>query len=241
MQPGKLAEYVRGAVRGGFSDDGLIQRFQLAVYPDLPANWSYSDRRPDPASEALAWATFQRLRALDPGSIGAEQPDGFDVPFLRFDDEAQTMLIEWTTDLMQRLCAGDEPAWMESHLSKYRSLAGRLALVLHLADGGTGPIVADTLAKALDWCGFLEAHARRIYAPAIDGGLSAAHAILRHRAELGDTFTARDVQRRGWAGLSDRDTIGEALELLVEHRHLTATVEDTGGRPSVAFTWRAAP
>jgi hypothetical protein len=241
MQPGKLAEYVRGAVRGGFSDDGLIQRFQLAVYPDLPANWSYSDRRPDPASEALAWATFQRLRALDPGSIGAEQPDGFDVPFLRFDDEAQTMLIEWTTDLMQRLRAGDEPAWMESHLSKYRSLAGRLALVLHLADGGTGPIVADTLAKALDWCGFLEAHARRIYAPAIDGGLSAAHAILRHRAELGDTFTARDVQRRGWAGLSDRDTIGEALELLVEHRHLTATVEDTGGRPSVAFTWRAAP
>jgi len=239
MQPGKLAEYVRGAVRGGFSDDGLIQRFQLAVYPDLPANWSYSDRRPDPASEALAWATFQRLRALDPGSIGAEQPDGFDVPFLRFDDEAQAMLIEWTTDLMQRLRAGDEPAWLESHLSKYRSLAGRLALVLHLADGGTGPIVADTLAKALDWCGFLEAHARRIYAPAIDGGLSAAHAILRHRAELGDAFTARDVQRRGWAGLSDRDTIGEALELLVEHGQVSATVEDTGGRPSVTFSWRA--
>ena len=241
MQPGKLAEYVRGAVRGGFSDDGLIQRFQLAVYPDLPANWSYSDRRPDPASEAHAWATFQRLRALDPDSIGAEQPDGFDVPFLRFDDEAQAMLIEWTTDLMQRLRAGDEPAWMESHLSKYRALAGRLALVLHLADGGTGPIVADTLAKALDWCAFLEAHARRIYAPALDGGLSAAHAILRHRAELGDTFTGRDVQRRGWAGLSDRDTIGEALELLAEHRHLSAAVENTGGRPSVTFTWGAAP
>lgn len=240
MQPGKLAEYVRGAIRGGFSDDGLIQRFQMAVYPDLPANWSYCDRRADPASEARAWATFQRLRALDPDAIGAERGYGIDVPFLRFDDEAQGLLIEWTTALMHRLRAGEEPAWMESHLSKYRALAGRLALVLHLADGGTGNIAADTLATALDWCDYLEGHARRIYAPAMDNGLSAAHLILKKRAELGDTFTLRDMQRRCWAGLSDRDTIAEGLELLLEHRHLAESVEQTGGRPSVVYAWRAA-
>jgi len=240
MQPGKLAEYVRGAIRGGFSDDGLIQRFQLAVYPDLPANWSYCDRRADPASEARAWSTFQRLRALDPDTIGAERADGIDVPFLRFDDEAQSLLIEWTTALMHRLRAGEEPAWMESHLSKYRALAGRLALVLHLADGGTGPINADTLATALDWCDYLEGHARRIYAPAMDNGLSAAHLILKKRAELSESFTLRDMQRRCWAGLSDRDTIAEGLELLLEHRHLVESVEQTGGRPSVVYAWRAA-
>jgi len=240
MQPGKLAEYVRGAIRGGFSDDGLIQRFQMAVYPDLPAGWSYSDRRPDPTAEARAWATFQRLRALDPDTIGAEHADGIDVPFLRFDDEAQSLLIEWTTALMHRLRAGEEPAWMESHLSKYRALAGRLALVLHLADGGTGNIAADTLATALDWCDYLEAHARRIYAPAMDNGLSAAHLILKKRAELGEAFTLRDMQRRCWAGLSDRDTITEGLELLMEHRHLAESVEQTGGRPSKVYVWRAA-
>lgn len=243
MQPGKLAEYVRGAIRGGFSDDGLIQRFQLAVYPDLPANWSYRDRRADPASEARAWEAFQRLRALDPDTIGAERTDGIDVPFLRFDDEAQSLLIEWTTALMHRLRAGDEPAWMESHLSKYRALAGRLALVLHLADGETGPINADTLATALDWCDYLEGHARRIYAPAMDNGLSAAHLILKRHRELGDAFTLRDLQRRCWAGLSDRDTIAEGLELLVEHRHLVERVEPAspnGGRPSVVYAWRAA-
>lgn len=239
MQPGKLAEYVRGAIRGGFSDDGLIQRFQMAVYPDLPANWSYCDRPADPASEARAWATFQRLRALDPDAIGAERAEGIDVPFLRFDDEAQGLLIEWTTKLMQRLRAGDEPAWMESHLSKYRALAGRLALVLHLADGGTGRIGGDTLATALEWCDYLEGHARRIYAPAMDNGLGAAHLILKRRAQLGDTFTPRDIQRRNWAGLSDRDTIAEGLELLVEHHHLAATVEPTGGRPSTVYAWRA--
>lgn len=243
MQPGKLAEYVRGAIRGGFSDDGLIQRFQLAVYPDLPANWSYCDRRTDPASEARAWATFQQLRTLDPDTIGAERADGIDVPFLRFDDEAQSLLIEWTTALMHRLRAGEEPAWMESHLSKYRSLAGRLALVLHLADGGTGPIKADTLATALNWCDYLEGHARRIYAPAVDNGLTAAHLILKKRGDLGDLFTARDLQRRGWAGLSDRDTIAEGLELLVEHRHVAESNEPAGpngGRPSVVYAWRAA-
>lgn len=242
MQPGKLAEYVRGAIRGGFSDDGLIQRFQLAVYPDLPANWSYCDRRTDPASEARAWATFQHLRALDPDAIGAECADGIDVPFLRFDEEAQGLLIEWTTVLMRRLRAGEEPAWMESHLSKYRALAGRLALVLHLADGGTGPVNADTLATALDWCDYLEGHARRIYAPAIDNGLSAAHLILKKRAELGDTFTLRDMQRRCWAGLSDRDTIVEGLDLLLEYRHLAESVQlagPSGGRPSVVYAWRA--
>jgi hypothetical protein len=240
MQPGKLAEYVRGAVRGGFSDDGLIQRFQLAVYPDLPSSWTYTDRPIDPAAEAGAWATFQRLRALDVDAIGAERDSSADVPFLRFDSEAQGLLIEWQTELMQRLRAGNEPAWMESHLSKYRSLAGRLALVLHLADGNAGPINADTLATALDWCGYLEGHARRIYAPAMDNGLTAAHLILKKRSDLGDLFTARDLQRRGWAGLSDRDAIEEGLELLVECRHLLATVNDPGpqgGRRSIVYAW----
>ncbi|MEO8998099.1 MAG: DUF3987 domain-containing protein, partial [Rhodanobacter sp.] len=244
MQPGKLAEYVRGAVRGGFSDDGLIQRFQLAVYPDLPASWTYTDRPIDPKAEAGAWATFQHLRALDPDAIGAERDPSADVPFLRFDNEAQGLLIEWQTQLMGRLREGNEAAWMESHLAKYPALAGRLALVLHLANGNAGPVSADTLATALDWCGYLEGHARRIYAPAMDNGLTAAHLILKKQGDLSEPFTARDLQRRGWAGLSDRDAIEEGLELLVECRHLLATATDPGpqgGRRSVVYEWRATP
>jgi hypothetical protein len=244
MQPGKLAEYVRGAIRGGFSDDGLIQRFQLAVYPDLPSSWTYTDRPIDPKAEASAWATFQQLRALDADAIGAECHASADVPFLRFDNEAQGLLIEWQTQLMGRLREGNEAAWMESHLAKYPALAGRLALVLHLADGGVGAISADVLATALDWCGYLEGHARRIYAPAMDNGLTAAHLILKKRHDLSEPFTARDLQRRGWAGLSDRDAIEEGLELLVECRHLLPTANDPGpqgGRRSVVFAWRATP
>ena len=239
MQPGKLGEYVRGAIRGGFADDGLMQRFQLAVYPDVPASWQYTDRPPNPRAEAEAWATFQRLRALNPDAIGAERNERCDVPFLRFDADALAVFIEWQTALMQRLRAGDEASWMESHLAKFPALAGRLALVLHLADNSGGPISAEALARALGWCDYLEGHARRVYAPAIDNGLTAAHALLRKRRDLGESFTARDVYRRGWSGLTEPGAVAEGLNVLCEYRHLAESETETGGRPSVLYTWAA--
>jgi putative DNA primase/helicase len=42
-QPGPLQDYLRGAVAGGHGDDGLMQRFQLAVWPDVPAHWRNVD------------------------------------------------------------------------------------------------------------------------------------------------------------------------------------------------------
>lgn len=243
MQPGKLAEYVRGAVRGGFADDGLIQRFQLAVYPDLPNGWRYTDRAPSAGAEDTAWQTFKRLRVLNPDAIGAKRAEWADVPFVGFDSEAQALFVEWLTELMTRLRGGDEPAWMESHLAKYPGLVGRLALVLHLADDNTGAVAADTLACALNWCEYLEGHARRIYSPATDNGLTGAHLILKRRAELGERFTARDIYRRQWGGLPDAEAVEAALDALVEHRHLDIVPVEpgaSGGRPSVTYAWRAA-
>ncbi|MFT4196756.1 MAG: DUF3987 domain-containing protein [Pseudoxanthomonas sp.] len=237
MQPGKLAEYVRGAVRGGFADDGLMQRFQLAVYPDLPGGWRYSDRPLNREAEDRARAAFQRLRALNPVNVGAETADTCEVPFLRLSDDAQDIFIEWYTELMQRLRQGDEPAFMESHLAKYSALAGRLALVLHLTDNGTGPVSGEAMVRALGWCEYLEGHARRIYAPVTDTGVSAAHLLLKKQASLPDSFTARDVYRKCWAGLDDPETAAGALETLVEYRHLIEMVETTGGRPTCTYRW----
>jgi len=241
MQPGKLAEYVRGAVKGGFADDGLIQRFQLAVHPDLPSSWRYTDRAPDHAAEEAAWEAFQRLRNLDPAAVGAEHPEGSDIPFLRFDDEAQDLYVEWLTKHMTRLRQEEEPPWMESHLAKYQGLVGRLALVLHLADGCEGPVSAATLKRAVAWTDYLEGHARRIYSPAGDSGISGAHLLLKRRATLGERFTARDVYRRHWAGLTEPTEVAEAIEVLLEHGHLTELDRraDARGRPSVSYAWCA--
>ena len=44
IQPGPLATYVRGAVEGESGADGLLQRFQLMVWPDKPRAWKNVDR-----------------------------------------------------------------------------------------------------------------------------------------------------------------------------------------------------
>jgi putative DNA primase/helicase len=44
--PGPVQAYLREAF-SGMRDDGLIQRFQVSVYPDAPAVWRNVDRDPD--------------------------------------------------------------------------------------------------------------------------------------------------------------------------------------------------
>jgi putative DNA primase/helicase len=58
-QPGRIAEYMRRAVSGGTSDDGLIQRFGLLVWPDQSPEWKEVDRFPDSEARKTAWATFE--------------------------------------------------------------------------------------------------------------------------------------------------------------------------------------
>lgn len=239
-QPGKLAEYVRAACEGGAGDDGLLPRFQLAIYPDQPRDWQYTDREPNKAAWTDCSRVFDRLNAIDVTAVNAERSEYVDVPFLRFDPEAQELFAEWQTALMVRLRGGGEPAFIESHLAKYPALAARLALVIHLADTGVGPVSAAALARALDWTEFLEAHARRIYAPVTDGGLSAAHLLLAKRPELPGPFTARDIHRKHWSGLG-RQAADGALDYLTEYGYLSAVTEDTGGRPSVRYQWRVKP
>lgn len=240
IQPGKLAEYVAGAVTGGMKDDGLLQRFQLAVWPDVPSRWRYIDRPIDTTAEAAARRVYERLFNFDPEDAGAEQHPAVDVPFLRLDDDAQALFVEWHTELMVRLRSGKEPAFMESHLAKYPGLAGRLALVLHLIEHPSGPVGVEAMAMALDWIEFLEPHARRMYAPAIDSGITAAHLLVRRRGELPPRFTARDVYRKSWSGLS-RKPVEKALRTLVEYGHLAEFDVDTGGRPSTEYSWRTEP
>lgn len=238
IQPGKLAEYVRGAVHGGSGDDGLLQRFQLLVHPDLSPGWRFVDAPIDKALAARTLETYKRLRYSNPEGYGARTANECAAPFFEFNADARELRTDWHEQLMTRI-RRDESPWMESHLAKYPAMVGRLSLILHLAKGEHGQISADTLAAALAWAEFLEAHARRIYAPVTHSGFEAAHAILKKRKDLADSFTARDVSRKCWAGLTDSKDIADALEILVDFRHLIANRSDTGGRPTTVYQWRA--
>ena len=221
-QPGRIASYLREAVSGGNGDDGLIQRFGLLVWPD-PREWRDVDRDPDREAEARAFEVYEALDTLTPESVGAEQdrnqngePKG--LPYLRFSNDALEVFREWRTVFEARIGKGDEVPALESHFAKYRKLIPSLALLLHLAGGGKGPIARAPTLRALAWAEYLETHARRAYASVTTPETGAAKAIVKRLrcGDLSTTFRARDVYRKQWAGLADRKLVHDALELLVD-------------------------
>lgn len=242
-QPGKLASYVRAAASGGNGDDGLLQRFGLLVWPDVDTSWQNIDRYPEAAAKNAAWAVFQRLDGLDPSAIGAErdsdyngEPEG--VPYLRFTPEAYELWVEWRTPYEAEIRGDDMPDALASHLAKFRKLIPSLALLFHLADDGTGPVTEQALLRALAWAGYLRSHAERVYKCQSAGEAAAARAILAkiRSGKLEPEFSAREVTRPQWSGLTDRDEVRRALEMLVDYRWLIETrIDDTGGRPSIVY------
>ena len=121
-QPGRLSSYLVSAVRGGSGDDGLVQRFGLLVWPDVPPSWRDVDRWPNSDARQVAFAVFERLAALDAASIGAQQDEYADTPYLRFGPEALEEFRIWRDTLEARLRGGDLQPALESHLAKYRKL-----------------------------------------------------------------------------------------------------------------------
>jgi putative DNA primase/helicase len=242
-QPGRLAGYIAHAVKGGAGDDGLIQRFGLLVWPDMGGEWHNVDRWPDSTAKKEAHRVFEYLDKLNPATVGALQdtdhenkPEG--IPYLRFDDAALGLFLEWRTDLEARLRGGDLHPALESHLAKYRKLVPALALTLHLASDGTGPVSERATLQALAWAEYLETHARRAYGSVSMPEVATAKAILSRirKGDLKREFSSRDVWRPGWAMLSDSDQVADALRLLVEYDWLTTTRTDTGGRPATIYT-----
>lgn len=236
IQPGPLAEYLRGATRGGAGDDGLMQRLQLMVWPDVSREFVNVDRWPDTEARNAAWQTYQRLDAIYAPSHGATDPGDGGIPFVRFDDAAQERFDDWRAGLELRLRAGDLAPAVESHLAKYRSLVPSLALLFHLVDEGTGGVGERCIVRALAWAEYLEQHAHRIYATAVVPELAAAKELAKHlvRGDLKDGFTARDVYLKGWRGL-DVETTRKALAVLEDAGWIRVRPIVTGGRPKSEY------
>jgi putative DNA primase/helicase len=240
-QPGRFSEYISHAVKGGAADDGLIQRFGLIVWPDMNGTWVNIDRYPDTEAKNKAFQVFDALDRLDTSKIGAEQdtdfngdPDG--IPYLRFDHASLELFTEWRTALESKLRSDLHPA-LESHYAKYRKLIPSLALIIHLADGGTGPVSEDATLRALAWGEYLETHAERAYSSVSRQDVSTAKAIL-HRIKKGDLktpFTSHAVWRPGWSKLSDRDQVMGGLRMLEDYNHIYTERVETGGRAKTLY------
>lgn len=248
IQPGRLRSYLADALKDGPSNDGLIQRFQLLVWPDTEPEWKYVDRAPDRASEATAERVFRNLVALD-----SEGPMRF-----RFAPDAQELFIEWLARLEVRV-RGDElhPA-LVSHLSKYRSLMPSLALLFELADwaaagpmsveaGATDPdqclrISLEHARQAVAWCDYLESHARRIYScittPQMRAAQLLAEKLKKRQIAQDGFFSCREVYLKGWSGLDTPELARMAVEVLQDAGWIRDVVREPGpfgGRPSARY------
>ena len=238
IQPGPLSEYLRRASLGGAGDDGLLQRFQLAVWPDCPSSWRNVDRIPDSKARQAAFEACERLDNLEAVALAAERDEFESVPFLRFGDEAQERFNDWRAELEPRLRSGSEHPAIESHLAKYRSLIPSLALLIHLVDEPDGgPVTLEALERAIDWGSYLESHARRVYGSIANPSSGAAKALAAkiEAGALQNGFTLRDVYRPGWSGLIDRSDAQAAVDVLIDHDWLASETIDTGGRPQTVY------
>lgn len=234
IQPGPLQDYLASA-----PDDGLMQRFQLAVWPDLEPEWKNVDRWPNRNAKEQAWSVFSRLDTLSGLAIGAVPSDDGGIPCLRFSDEAQAEFSEWRAKLESRLRADDLPPALEACLAKYRSLIPSIALLIHLADSPEGgPVPLPALLKACAWGEYLETHARRIYSaqtkPALLGAMRLAEKISS--SAIKSRFTLRDVYRPAWSRLATAEQAIAAVNVLIDHDWLCSETEQTGGRPRTWYT-----
>jgi hypothetical protein len=232
--------YVRDALEEAEKADGLFQRLQVLVYPDL-RGYDPVDRWPDLEAKNRAYEVFKGLASLDAEAFGASADEEGEVPYVRFDAGAQEVFDKWREEFEPRFRDGELPAAIESHFMKYRSLFAALALAFEVIDFVSGEssgkkVGVSSALRAAAWCEYLESHAMRVYSPTLDVATIAARTLF-DRMVLGDVehgTKVRDIYNRQWAGLTTREEVAAALEVLEEHGWARrATVKPKGGgRPS---------
>jgi putative DNA primase/helicase len=234
IQPSRLRYYFADAMREGQDSDGLVQRFQLLIWPDRPAKWVYKDDKPDADAFMKAELIYRRIAILDPA----------EPRLLRFSDSAQAFFGSWLTELMRDLdLPGDEshPA-LQSHFAKYRSLMPSLALLFSLADDENAKFVGEEHARqAARWCSYLKEHAKRVYESQVNPARIGA-LVLKKKLESGVSispqtpgeFTFRELCRHEWRDLSEPGQARAALQVLEDNHWVrTEDYEDPfGNRPA---------
>ncbi|MGR3632568.1 MAG: YfjI family protein [Limimaricola soesokkakensis] len=230
IQRDKIKPLVRAAVEGGEGNDGLLQRFQLMVYPDF--DWREDeDRQPHGPSQEKAAKLFHKLATLPamPGPI-------------QLSEEAYPVFRQWSHGLQKRIASEDMHPIMQSHLGKYDKLCIGIAGVFAMIEWEpTQQIVSQVgqrhIEMAIRWCDFLEAHAERVYGLAESADLEAARVIVSRKDKLPDGFTLSWLTKSGWSGMSEQRTIVDALKLLIDYGQIYEVEVKTGGRPKTEYRW----
>ncbi|UNE54112.1 YfjI family protein [Bartonella machadoae] len=232
IQPSRIIPIVQ-AIKRGINDDGLLQRFQIIVWPDNNKEREWRDEYPN----REAWEAYEKVfRCLYDKPVGSSQHP----TTMHFSAEAQEMFSEWWENHQKAIRRDDLSEALQSHCAKMDKTIASLALIFELVDGNRFEVSYPYLFMALHWSKYLLSHAKRLYAA--DDSLTIEHAnLLVERCEyLPSVFTARDILQRNWTRLKDKEAIKKALELLCRCNYLREICEDKaqkGGRPTIRYEW----
>ncbi|MCZ2159191.1 YfjI family protein [Bartonella sp. 220] len=232
IQPSRIIPLIQ-AIKRGINDDGFLQRFQMIVWPDENQDRKWVDRyRNQEAREAYK----QVFRSLYDKPVGSSQ-----YPItMHFSAEAQEIFREWWENHQKEIRRDDLSESLQSHLGKMDKTIASLALIFELIEGGRFEINKGALQTALRWEEYLLSHAKRLYAAGDTLTEERAKLIVERCDGLPEVFTARDIYRRCWAHLKDKEAVKQALELLCHTNHIRELFHagsGTGRPPDKRYEW----
>ena len=225
VQPSRVDRIVKGAISGK-SDDGLLQRFQLVVWPDKQSDWQWKDREACEEAHKAYSLLFGKLYEME----HVNEP-------LQLSEAAYEKFKAWHIAMRSDIDSGNSAPAIAAHLLKAPELVLSLALIFQLCVDVASQLVEESaMVMAVEWSDYLKSHAQRLYHSQQAREVSVARRIISNRQVFPSAFSPRDIYRKNWSGI-DRESVLAAITLLVDFGHLHEVVEQTTGRPSKLYEW----
>lgn len=209
IQPSRIAPIVADASQGRV-DDGLLQRFQLIVWPKTHQQPSYDDLPVDQEALLKVSAVIDAL-----ASLSADEPR-----IIKFTPDAQECFITWWNDLGALIDSEPSELFKAYLIKQKRTVCSLAAIFALVADPSALTIGYAAFARAALWCEYLQSHARKLYQLDKSVAHYSAMLVAERMNDLPVPFTARDLYRKEWRGCSTKESAEAAINLLLDHGYL---------------------
>ena len=221
-------------------DNGMAARFLLVMPPRVARRWSEKDVDPDVAERLKR--TFERLYSLAFDYSASNEPVPRSVPLTAF---AKELWIEfYNRNALEQTDADERSA---ATLAKVEGRTARLALVLEMTEWASADEVKDApvvigekaMERAVRISTWFKREILRVHRVlAADANVAKTDLLLpRLRERFTEWFTARDVRRCQWAGLTTAEETDQFLTRLVKAGALRSRRQKSpkGGRSTVTY------
>lgn len=157
VQPTEIKDLIRSALNMK-SNDGLIQRMQLMVFPDEIKQYVWTECYGVSKENDNFTLMLKKINEYAKHKSAVV-----------FNVEAQEQLKQWVTKIKTELINSNEISVIKSHQHKMIDTVIKLSFIFHIVNvitrgGDATHIQQDALTMAIKWYDYLLSHAKRIYA-----------------------------------------------------------------------------